>query len=211
MRGQPQNAAKNRSGKLRLPFINLLRVFKKLNVALDNLGKGNIAPAPECRRGRAGDAGDGGRLAFVLDGDFFPFGFGQRPAAREAIVLAGEQVALAPASGLRRFKFARDAFGQPADRPARPSVATEIFCCARSMVTASSAGSSASVSTTERARHRPASPPRPGCFSGDEFMPKSLLAYRRTRRDAKGTGEMQIWSVQTVRLLAISLFIIWHY
>ena len=40
---------------------------------------------------------------------------------------------------------------------ARPSVAREIFWCARSIVTASSAGSSASVSTTERARQCPAS------------------------------------------------------
>jgi hypothetical protein len=33
-------------------------------------------------------------------------------------------------------------------------------------------------------------------------MPESLLTYRRTLRDAKGAGEMQIWPVQTVRLLA---------
>jgi hypothetical protein len=41
-------------------------------------------------------------------------------------------------------------------------------------------------------------------------MPESLLAYWRIRRDAKGTGEMQIWSVQTVTLLAVSPAIIWH-
>ena len=41
---------------------------------------------------------------------------------------------------------------------ARPSVATEIFWRARSIVTASSAGSSASVSATERARQRPGAP-----------------------------------------------------
>jgi hypothetical protein len=40
-------------------------------------------------------------------------------------------------------------------------------------------------------------------------MSESLLAYCRARRDAKGAGEMQIWSVQTVMLLAVSLAIIW--
>ncbi len=116
MRGQSKNAAKNCGGKLRFPFVNLLRVFKKFDVALDDLGKRNIAPAPEFRRGRASDAGDGGRLAVVLDGDFFPLGFGQRPVATPAIVLAIQQRAReAGVSGLRHLKFCRDAFSQPAD------------------------------------------------------------------------------------------------
>ena len=120
MRGQSENAAKNRSGKLRFPFIDMLvyvlGAFEKLDVALDDLGKRNVAPAPEFRRGRASDAGDGGRLVVVLDGDFFPLGFGQRPVATPAIVLAGKQVAMASGGdGLRRFKFSADAFGKPAD------------------------------------------------------------------------------------------------
>ena len=210
MRGQPENAAKHRGGQLRFPFIDMLvhvlGAFEKLDVALDDLGKRNVAPAPEFRRGRTGDAGDGGGLAVVSDGDFFPLGFGQRPVAAQAIALAGRARSSMAFGGRRLAPLEIRRVMRSVSRPTsvRPSVATEIFWCARSIVTASSAGSSASVSTTERARHCPASLPGPECFSGDEFMPESLLAYRRTRRDAKGTGEMQIWPVQTVMLLAVS-------
>ena len=70
---------------------------------------------------------------------------------------------------------------------ARPSVATEIFWCARSIVTASSAGSSASVSTTERARQGSASG-GPVRLADGEFMADHCLTYRRTRRDAKAVA-----------------------
>jgi hypothetical protein len=41
-------------------------------------------------------------------------------------------------------------------------------------------------------------------------MSESLLPYCRTRRDAKGTGEKQIWAVQSDARLAIYLDFIWH-
>src|SRR5258708_15740056 len=68
-----------------------------------------------------------------------------------------------------------------------PSVATEIFGCARSIVTASSAGSSASVSTTERARQVSVPPRRAEDFSGAEFIRQLIFnTLRSMARRKKG-------------------------
>ena len=56
--------------QLPFPFAEMFLGFGEFNIALDELGKRNVAPAPELGRGRAGDARDGGVAAFVLDGDF---------------------------------------------------------------------------------------------------------------------------------------------
>ena len=45
--------------------IVLLRVLEELDVALDDFRPRDIAPAPELRRGRAGDAGDGGGVGLA--------------------------------------------------------------------------------------------------------------------------------------------------
>ena len=61
-RGKSRPARKRRTKSRRpaaFPFVNLPDVFEKFDVARDDLGKRHVAPAPECRRGRAGDARDG--------------------------------------------------------------------------------------------------------------------------------------------------------
>ena len=120
MRGQPENAAKHRGGQLRFPFIDVLLdalgAFEKFDVALDDLGKRNIAPAPEFRRGWAGHASDGGGRAVVSDGDFVLLELGQWPVAGKAIAPAAQQrTHVAGVGGLGFLKFGRDAFGQPGD------------------------------------------------------------------------------------------------
>ena len=148
----PKTPHKIAAASCGFPFVNLLDVFEKFDVALDDLGKRHVAPAPEFRRGRAGDAGDGRRRAVVPDRDFFAFVLGQRRVARKQSPSpfnseqGGRRSAACAAWNWAVMRSVSRATS------ARPSVATEIFCWARSMVTASSAGSSASVSTTERAR-----------------------------------------------------------
>ena len=48
------------------------KVFEKLDVTLDDLRPGQIAPAPELGRGRASHPGDRGQPAFMLDRDPLP-------------------------------------------------------------------------------------------------------------------------------------------
>src|SRR5208283_1432739 len=60
-------------------------------------------------------------------------------------------------------------------------VATEILCCVRSMVTASSAGSAASRSATERARHCPVLLSQAEGFCAAGFIANTFLSYRRAQ------------------------------
>src|ERR1700710_1559589 len=69
MRRDTEDSAQCRRDELRFPFLRVLRMFDELDFALNNLGPGNIAPTPKTWRGRTRDAGDGGGVAVVLDGN----------------------------------------------------------------------------------------------------------------------------------------------
>ena len=72
--------------------------------------KWQVAPAPEFRGGRAGDAGNGGGVARALDGELFALRLGERRGALAAILLATQQRTTAGGGGfLRRLEF----FGEP--------------------------------------------------------------------------------------------------
>ena len=96
--GQTTHAAQNGRRQLRLPFIDVfidvIRFFKKFDVARDDFRQRQIPPAPEFRRGRTSHARDGGDIALVLDGDPLPLAFGQRRVAGVAVALALQQLAM---------------------------------------------------------------------------------------------------------------------
>ena len=75
-------------------------MLDELHVALHDLGKRQITPAPELRRRGAGDARDGRRTALMLDGDIRKFRFGKGCVARGAIARTAEQTAGAVRVGL---------------------------------------------------------------------------------------------------------------
>src|SRR5271170_664647 len=84
-----------------------------------------------------------------------------------------------------------------------PSVATEIFRCARSIVTASSDGSSASVSTTERARHLAAAGGRAIAGLADPLM-LGILTQRKIVCDEKA-GDQKRRVFDKIRLARLSI------
>jgi len=113
VRSQPEHTAQEGGGQLRHPLVNFVRVFEELDVALDDFGPREVAPAPELRRGRARHSRDGDGVGIVLDGDPLALQFGERLGAGMAIALADEQGA---GEFLRRFLGAAngggDALGQ---------------------------------------------------------------------------------------------------
>ena len=115
--GQLKDAADNRRRELPFPLILVLvGVFEKLDVALNHLGERHVAPAPELRRGRAGDARDGGRAAVMLDGHALSFVHGQRGFASRTVPLPREQRANGAGAGLLGLlKFFRDSLRQLRD------------------------------------------------------------------------------------------------
>ena len=91
----------------------LFRVLQELDVALDDFRPGNIAPAPELRRGGTGDAGDGRRVGFLANGDLLALEVGERLAASLAGGLARQQRAgLHGVAFLRLLDGRADALGQ---------------------------------------------------------------------------------------------------
>ena len=88
---QTEDAARDGENQLAFPLVNVMVVVGNLHFARGDLGKGNVAPAPEFRRGRTGDAGDGRGGGVAADGDFLLLVFGKRLAAVRAITFAGEQ------------------------------------------------------------------------------------------------------------------------
>src|SRR5262245_61436825 len=88
-RRQSKDAASDGSSELGFPFLGVRRAFDELDVALRKLRQ--IVPAPEFRRSGTGDAGDGGSVAFALDGNGLPFGGQKRRGTSGAIFRASEQ------------------------------------------------------------------------------------------------------------------------
>ena len=111
---QPEEAAQEGGGQLRLPFIDFLRVLEEFDVALDYFWPGNVAPAPEFWRGGTGNARDGGGVSVVLDGDSLPLEFRERLHAGFAFPLPGQQHAAPFCPGLlRALEGCADALGLP--------------------------------------------------------------------------------------------------
>src|ERR1035437_5107297 len=100
---QAEYAAEDGGGQLGLPFVDLLRLLKKLDVALDDFGPGDVAPAPELRRGGTGDAGDGGGVGLLANGDLLTLDIRKRLAARLASGFAGQEGARMQRTGLLGF------------------------------------------------------------------------------------------------------------
>src|SRR6185295_12238730 len=70
---QPKTATQDGGGQLRFPFIDLRRVLQKFDIALHDLGPGNVAPTPERRRRGTSHARNGRGVTVVADGDFLSF------------------------------------------------------------------------------------------------------------------------------------------
>ncbi len=93
-----------------------LGVLKEFHVALDDLGKGQFAPAPESRRRGTGDARNRRGAAGMLNGDAALLIGRERRGAIGAIRLAGKQLAGRLACNiLRRLDFAGQFLGDLLD------------------------------------------------------------------------------------------------
>jgi len=108
--GEAEDQAQTGTEQLPFPFASVFVGVVQFRVALDELGEGQVAPAPETRRGGAGDAGDGGGVAFALDGDVFAFVGGKRDGAGFAVFGALEEAA--GEGGLGVFNRLVDLAGQ---------------------------------------------------------------------------------------------------
>src|SRR5258706_15373954 len=94
-------------------FLDMPGFIEELDVALDDFGPGQIAPAPELWGGRAGNSRDSRLVAGVLDGDSPEFFRGKWQVASLAITLALQQQAAFSKAGLiGLLDAAADAFGQ---------------------------------------------------------------------------------------------------
>jgi hypothetical protein len=109
-RGDPQPGAQQRAEQLPFPFTDVLVGLGEFHVALDELGKRDVAPAPETRGGGAGQPGDGGRVAVTLDDERLPLAGGQRGGTDSAVLPALDQSA--GERGLRLLDRGGDAGGQ---------------------------------------------------------------------------------------------------
>lgn len=109
-----QRAAQSRRQQLPLPFVRMFLLLEKFHVALQDFWEGKIFPAPELRRGRAGDTGDGRGAGLLFDRDRVADFRRQRPVAGVAIVPAGEQAAtLCRVGGAHLLDLRHHAPGQP--------------------------------------------------------------------------------------------------
>ena len=120
---QSKRAARERQEQLQFPFVHMvvfLGVFEKFHIALDNFWERQLAPAPEFRRRRTGDARDGRGITFCTDNDDFAFNFGERHFTGGAVAFAVQQSAMIPCYvRLCRLKFMTDTGGDFLDiRPA---------------------------------------------------------------------------------------------
>src|ERR1039458_5525441 len=78
---QPEHAAQDGGGQLGFPLVDLLGLLKKLDVALNDFGPRDVAPAPELRCGGTGDASDGGGVGLLADGNSLTLEVRKRLAA----------------------------------------------------------------------------------------------------------------------------------
>src|ERR1035441_8182152 len=78
---QAEHATDDGGGQLSLPLVDLLRLLKKLDVALDDFGPRDVAPAPELRGRGTGDPGDGRGVSLPADGDLLTLEIRKRLAA----------------------------------------------------------------------------------------------------------------------------------
>ena len=197
--GQPEYAAQNRGGQLGFPFVNLSDVFKKFDVAGNDLRKRHVPPAPEFRRGRARDAGDGRGRAVVLDRDSFAFSLGQRGVARETIARAAQQrTGASGLDGLGSLKLGRDALREPGHIGAAQRGHGDFLV--RAVNGHRLQRRLRGQRVHDRTRETGVGLVPVSAVDGRRTHGQSVLTYRRRRRDAKGAHKNQIELFKPVRL-----------
>src|SRR4051812_37260381 len=90
---QSEHAAEQRRHELRFPFIGVVRMFEKADIALNDLWERQNAPAPKFRSGGTGDTCNGGLVPFPLNSDPVQFVRRERAIAGLAIASAAQESA----------------------------------------------------------------------------------------------------------------------
>ena len=111
---QAADTAENGGGELPHPFVRMMIIcLLELDGARLDARERQVAPPPEFWRGRTGDAGNGGGVAFGMNGNSTALDFSKRLTARAAVILAREEgAAVFGVDGLCGGEFVRNALGE---------------------------------------------------------------------------------------------------